>query len=283
MATVVRDTSYHDRRMVERRRIAYPAALRADGMRVSWGGVFGGVLVALGFLLLVTALGVAVGISAAQPGETDTGTLGAGAGIWAGVSLLVALFIGGWVSTRIGAIFDGTTGFFEGALVWVVSVLLMLYMASSGIGMLAGGAFKLVGGAVQTLGSVVQSSQAAPDVSGSVDQMTQRLKDPKTSEQIASATGMPVSEVQATLSETAQRVENNRGNPAQAAAEAKNGMAQLMEKAKASGALRQKAEEVKPQATRAAWITFGALLLSLVAAAFGAMAGRRDPMKEARA
>ncbi|MFL6573153.1 MAG: hypothetical protein ACJ8G4_15460 [Burkholderiales bacterium] len=283
MATVVRDTSYHDRRMVERRRIAYPAALRADGMRVSWGGVFGGVLVALGFLLLVTALGVAVGISAAQPGETDTGTLGAGAGIWAGVSLLVALFIGGWVSTRIGAIFDGTTGFFEGALVWVVSVLLMLYMASSGIGMLAGGAFKLVGGAVQTLGSVVQSSQAAPDVSGSVDQMIQRLKDPKTSEQIASATGMPVSEVQATLSETAQRVENNRGNPAQAAAEAKNGMAQLMEKAKASGALRQKAEEVKPQATRAAWITFGALLLSLVAAAFGAMAGRRDPMKEARA
>lgn len=283
MATVARDNPYHDRRVAERRRIAYPAVLRADGMRVSWGGVFGGVLVALGFLLLMTALGVAVGISATQPGETDTGTLGAGAGIWAGVSLLVALFIGGWVSTRIGAIFDGTTGFFEGALVWVVSVLLMLYMASTGIGMLAGGAFKLVGGAAQALGSVVQSSQATPDVSGSVDQMLQRLKDPKAAEQIASATGLPVSEVQATLSETAQRVENSRGNPTQAAAEAKNGMAQLMEKAKASGALQQKAEEVKPQATRAAWITFGALLLSLLAAALGAMAGRRNPVKEARA
>jgi hypothetical protein len=283
MATVVRDTPYHDRRLAERRRIAYPAALRADGMRVSWGAVFGGVLVALGFLLLVTALGVAVGISAAQPGQTDTGTLGAGAGIWAGVSLLLALFLGGWVSTRIGAIFDGTTGFFEGALVWVVSVLLMLYMASTGIGMLAGGAFKLVGGAVQTLGSVVQASEATPDVSGSVDQMLQRLKDPKTAEQIASATGMPASEVQASLSETAQRIENNRANPTQAAAEAKNGMAQLWEKAKASGALQQKAEEVKPQATRAAWITFGALLLSFLAAVLGAMAGRRDPVKEARA
>jgi len=195
MATVVRDTPYHDRRVAERRRIAYPAALRADGMRVSWGGVFGGVLVALGFLLLMTALGMAVGISSAQPGATDTGTLGAGAGIWAGVSLLVALFIGGWVSTRIGAIFDGTTGFFEGALVWVVSVLLMLYMASTGIGMLFGGASELVAGAVQTLGSVLQSSQA----------------------------------------------------------------------------------------TRAAWITFGALLLSLLAAVLGAVAGRRDPVKEARA
>jgi hypothetical protein len=281
MATVVRDNPYHDRRVAERRRIAYPAMLRAEGMRISWGGVFAGVLVALGFLLLMTALGVAVGISAVQPGETDTATLGGGAGIWAGISLLAALFIGGWVSTRIGAIFDGTTGFFGGALVWVVSVLLMLYFASSGIGMLAGGAFRLVGGAAQALGSVVQS-QGAPDMSGSVDQMIQRLKDPKTAEQIAAATGMPASEVQATLSETVQRVENNRNNPTQAAAEAKNGMAQLMQKAKSSGALQQKAEEMKPQATRAAWIAFGALLLSLLAAVIGAMAGRRNPAKEAR-
>src|SRR6185503_14678302 len=182
MATVVRDTPYHDRRVTERRRIAYPAALRADGMRVSWGGVFGGVLVALGFLLLMTALGVAVGISAAQPSQADTGALGAGAGIWAGVSLLVALFIGGWVSTRIGAIFDGTTGFFEGALVWVVSVML------SGIGVLAAGA-------AQTLSSTFQFGQATPDVS---------------------------------------------------------------------------------------WVTFGALVLSLLAAVLGAMAGRRNPLKEAR-
>lgn len=283
MATAARDNLYHERRSAERRRIAYPAVLRVDGMRVSWGGVFGGVLVALGFLLLMTALGLAVGISAVQPGETDTGTLGTGAGIWAALSLLLALFIGGWVSTRIGAIFDGTTGLFEGALVWVVSILLMLYFATSGIGMLAGGAFKLVGGAAQALESVVQSSQSSPDVSGSVDQMIQRLKDPKTAEQLAAATGMPASEVQATLSETAQRVENNRNNPAQAAAEAKNGIGELMQKAKSSGALQQKAEEVKPQATRAAWITFGALLLSLAAAVLGATAGRRNPRKETTA
>jgi hypothetical protein len=280
MATVVRETPYHDRRINERRRIAYPAALRADGMRVSWGGIFGGVLVAVGFLLLMTALGLAVGISAAQPGETEASALGTGAGIWAGVSLLIALFIGGMVSTRIGAIFDGTTGFFEGALVWVVSVLLMLYFASSGIGMLAGGAFKMIGGAAQAVSSVMQPSG---DMSGSVDQIVQRLKDPQTAQQIASATGMEASEVQASLGETAQRVENNRNNPTQAAAEAKQGVAQLMEKAKASGALQQKAEEVKPQATQAAWITFAALLLSLLAAVLGAMAGRRNPAKEVKA
>lgn len=266
MATVVRDPSYHERRFGERRRMAYPALLRADGMRVSWGGIFGGVL-------------VAVGVSALQPGETEASTLGAGAGIWAGVSLLAALFVGGMVSTRIGAIFDGTTGFFEGVLVWVVSVLLMLYFASSGVGMLAGGAFKLVGGAAQALTSVMQPGS---DVSGNVDQIVARLKDPKTAEQIAAATGMHATEVQAGLNETAQRVENSRDNPAQAAAEAKQGLAQLMEKARSSGALTQKAEEVKPQASKAAWITFGALLLSLLAAVIGAMAGRRRPIVEAR-
>jgi hypothetical protein len=283
MAAATPHSQFHDRRVSERRRVAYPAILRIEGMKVSWGGIFGGVLVAIGLLLLLTALGVAVGISAAQPGETEAATLGTGAGIWAGLSLLVALFVGGMVATRIGAITDGATGFFEGALVWVVSILLMLYFAGSGIGMLAGGAFQMVGGAAQAMGSVMPGGGAANvDISGSVDQIIQRLKDPKTAQQIASVTGMPQSEVQATLSETAQRVENNRGNPGQAAAEAKAGMAQLMDKAKSSGALEQKAEEVQPQATRAAWIAFGALVLSLLAAVLGAMAGRRKP-EEVRA
>jgi hypothetical protein len=272
-------TPYHDRRATERRRVAYPSILRAEGMKVSWGGIFGGVLVAIGLLLLLAALGVAVGISAAQPGETEASTLGTGAGIWAGLSLLLALFVGGMVATRIGAISDGATGFFEGALVWVVSILLMVYFAGSGVSMLAGGAFQMIGGAAQAIAGATQGV----DVSGgSVDQIVQRLKDPNTAQQIASVTGMQESEVQATLSETAQRVENNRDNPTQAAAEAKKGMAQLMEKAKSSGALEQKAEEIKPQATRAAWITFGALVLSLLAAVLGAMSGRRK-LEEVRA
>lgn len=278
MATAAHPPQFHDRRVSERRRTGYPAILRAEGLKVSWGGIFGGVLVAVGLLLLLTALGVAVGISAAEPGQTDASTVGTGAGIWAGAALLIALFVGGLVSTRIGAISDGATGFFEGALVWVVSILLMVYFASSGVSMLAGGAFQMVGGATQAIGSVMQGGGAPNvDVSGSVDQIVQRLKDPKTAQQIASATGMQQSEVQATLSETAQRVENNRNDPAKAAAEAKAGMAQLMDKAKSSGALEQKAQEIQPQATRAAWITFGALVLSLLAAVLGAMSGRRRP------
>ena len=112
MATTAPHAQFHERRTAERRRFAYPVSLRADGMKVSWGGIFGGVLVALGLLMLLTALGVAVGLSAAQPGETQASTLGTAAGIWAGVCLLLALFVGGMVSTRIGAISDRATGFF---------------------------------------------------------------------------------------------------------------------------------------------------------------------------
>ena len=281
MASVAGTNPFADRRSVERRRLAYPpvqnALLGADGLRVSWGGIWGGVLSATGLLMLLTALGVAIGISAVNPSSTDVQSLGTGAGIYAGVSLLLALFVGGMVSTRIGAIFDSTTGFFEGALVWVVSVLLIGYLAGSGIGAVAGGAFKMIGGATQAIGTVMQSSGApgGVDVSGSVDQIIARLKDPNTAQQISKATGMPASEVQASLGETAQRVENSRSNPGQAAQEAKQGLSNLA--AKSKQAVQQKAEEAKPAATKAAWMTFGALVLSLLAAVIGAMLGRRHP------
>lgn len=271
-------TPYHDRRVVERRRLSYsPILASGEGLRVSWGGIWGGVLAAIGLLILLSALGVAVGISAVQPGETEASMLGTSAGIWAAVSLLLALFLGGLVATRVGAIFDRTTGFFEGTLVWVVSVLLMGYLASSGIGMLAGGAFRMVGGATEAIGSVVQGSTGgqAQDLSGTPAEILAKLKDLKTAQQVAAATGMPANEVQASLNETARRVENTRDNPKQAAAEARDGMKGLYEKAKSSGALERKAEEMKPQAAKAAWITFGALVLSLLAAVLGAMAGRR--------
>lgn len=197
---------YHDRRTSERRRIAYPGLFGAEGMRVSWGGIFGGVLVAVGLLLLLAALGVAVGITAVDPAQPQMSKLGTGAAIWAGVSLLLALFVGGLVSTRIGATFDGSTGFFSGFLVWVVSLLLVAYLAASGVSSLASGAFSLMGGAQQAVAQVGEKAQ----------EMAQNLP-----------------------------------------------------------ALQQKAQEAKPQASRAAWVTFGALVLSLAAAVLGALAGRR--------
>jgi len=172
MATYA-ETYPYERRIGERRR-DYAARLGgAEGLKVSWGGIWGGVLVAIGLLLLLSVLGVAIGVTAVDPGDTQAESVGAGIGVWGGLSLLIALFVGGMVSTRIGAIFDRTTGFFEGALVWAVSVLLMIYLATTGVGMLASGAFNMVRGVGSAVGVMAQDGDVS---SGDVNQILSRLR-----------------------------------------------------------------------------------------------------------
>ena len=154
---------YHERRSGERRRIAYPGVYRTgifstEGVRVSWGGIFGGVMVAVGLLLLLAALGVAIGITAVDRQSTQLGSLGVGAAIWTGVSLLLSLFLGGLVASRLGATYDRTTSFFEGFLVWIVSLLLVAYLAASGMNWVAGDTFAIMGSAPDL------SMSAPPDV-----------------------------------------------------------------------------------------------------------------------
>jgi hypothetical protein len=257
-------------------RFAATAWFGTEGMKVSWGGVFAGVLVAMGVSMLLASLGVAIGVSAVDPGETDPGAIGIGAAIWGGLQLLIALFVGGMVATRVGAIIDRTTGFFEGVLVWVVSLMLMAYLAGSGIATVASGAFSLLGGATQTFSAVVQGEGGSGtiDVSGTVDQMAEQLRSPELVNRVASSTGLSVNEVRNTLNDTATRVEANRNNPTQAAQEASRGVTSLFDRARASGALVAKAEEIQPEAASTAWLTFVALLLSLAAAVSGSMLGR---------
>jgi hypothetical protein len=242
-----------------------------EGFRISWGGIWAGVLTVMGTLLFLTTLGFAIGISAADPGQTDASALGTGAAIWSALSLLIALFIGGMAATRLGLVFDKAAGAFEGALVWVLSFLVILWLASSGVRLVAGGISTLFGGAVQTISSAATGMEDLS--SGDVDQMLARLNDPQTARTISSATGIPEQEVTSTLSGIAQRVEAARDNPQQAAVEVRQGTEQLM--ARAREQLPAVAERVQEGASRTAWITFGAMLISLVAAIAGAMLGRR--------
>lgn len=112
-----------------------------QGMKISWGGVFGGVLAGVGALILLSSLGVAIGVSAAQVRDTDGDAIRTGAAIWTGLSLLVSLFIGGWASTRLSMLWEPTTAMFEGVLVWVLSVVIVLYLTASGVALVFGGGF----------------------------------------------------------------------------------------------------------------------------------------------
>jgi hypothetical protein len=246
-----------------------------DGLRISWGGIWAGALIVLGTLLFLSTLGLAVGVSAVNPGYTDAESIGVGAAIWSGLALLIALFVGGMAATRLGMVFDRATGAFEGALVWVVSFVAILWLASSGVQLVASGISHVFSGVTQTIGS---AAGGLDDLSsGDVDQILARLKDPRTVSTVGAATGMSEQEVRSTLGEIAQRVDAARDNPEQAAAEVRSGTERLM--ARAREQLPAAAERVLEGAAKTAWITFGAMALSLLAAIGGAMVGRKRAAK----
>jgi len=226
----------------------------------------------MGTLLLLTTLGVAIGISAADPGETDPGAFGTAAAIWTSVSLLIALFIGGMASTRLGMVYDKAAGTFEGALVWVLSFLMIFWLAGSGVSLIASGVSGIFSGVTQTVGVAV---------SGNIDELTQgepqqilsRLRDPATAQTVAAATGMPEDQVRAEIAQLEQRVQQAQNDPSRVAQEVREATTRMVERARAEAP--RIADRVKPAATRTAWITLFALVLSLLAAIGGAMLGRR--------
>ncbi len=182
--------------------------------------------------------------------------------------------MGGWASTRLSMMWERTTALYEGMLVWVISMMLILYLTASGIGLVASGAFGLLGHATQAVGASVDETGLS---SGSVDEMVARLRNPQTASTVASALNLPREEVSKTLNDVSTRVEAARDNPQQAAAEVRSGVSELASRAKQN--LAQTAANAQPEASATAWLTFVALVLSLLAAIWGAAMGRRGVTK----
>lgn len=258
-------------------RVSNAAGVPLSGFRVAWGGVWGGFLVGIGVFLLLSTLGLAIGVSTANIGPTanlDASRIGTGAAIWSGLTLLVSLFVGGMVATRTGMVYDKASGFIEGVLVWVLSILAVMYMAGSGIGMLASGASGLLGGITQGATTVVRNADMTELASGDVDRIIDRLNDAETVQLVATATGMSQSEARASLTDIRERVEAARNDPAQAAEAARQGFEDLASQAAAR--VEKAAAEAQPYASATIWTALGAMVLALLAAVSGAMTGRRQ-------
>jgi hypothetical protein len=74
-----------------------PGDYAARPSLVAWGALIAGVVAAMAVQMLLTVLGLAVGMSI--PGTTGTAEgMTIGAGIWWAVSGIIALFVGGWVA-----------------------------------------------------------------------------------------------------------------------------------------------------------------------------------------
>jgi hypothetical protein len=95
--------------------------------RVRWAAVLAGLVTALMTLTLLSVLGLAIGLTTVMPGNI-TGTLGLGVGVWSAISVLIAFMIGGWAAARTAAVAGRANGALNGAMVWIATIPLVLYL-----------------------------------------------------------------------------------------------------------------------------------------------------------
>ncbi|MDB5797587.1 MAG: hypothetical protein JWP36_1489 [Paucimonas sp.] len=110
---------------------------------IRWGAVIAGVIVGIAVQLALTLLGVATGLSASDV-ATDTGTVGRGAMIWAGVSMLIAAFVGGYVAARMTGLKRKADGILHGVVAWSVTTLLFATLATTATGTMLGTMFSTI-------------------------------------------------------------------------------------------------------------------------------------------
>ncbi len=147
----------------------------ASSKRISWAAVFAGVILVLVIQLLLNMLGVGIGMSTvdATQGETPSAqTFGISAGIWWGVSSLIALFIGGWIAGRLAGIPRKTDGMIHGLLTWGLATLLLVYLLTTAVGSVMGGAFGIAGNVLSAAGK--GAAAVAPEV---VDAASDKLSE----------------------------------------------------------------------------------------------------------
>jgi hypothetical protein len=128
--------------------------------RVRWGSILAGLFAALSTLALMGILGIALGATAFNPGDTAR-SFGIGAGIWGALSALLAFLVGGWTAARTAAVRGRSNGLLNGSMVWVVAIPLLLYLLTSGIGSLLGAAGRTAATAAQV--AAPAAGQAAND------------------------------------------------------------------------------------------------------------------------
>jgi hypothetical protein len=105
--------------------------LLAVRSRVSWGAIAAGAMIATAVYFVLTLLGVALGVEVAVRGATTH--LGAGAAIYAIFTLLLAMFFGGWATSRLAVGESKLEAVLYGIILWGALFLGLVWLFSAGV------------------------------------------------------------------------------------------------------------------------------------------------------
>jgi len=121
---------------------------------IRWGAVLAGVAVGISVQLVLTLLGIAAGLATID--VTSGETVGMGPLIWAGISMLIAAFVGAYVAARMSGLKRKVDGILHGVVSWAVTTLLFVVLATSAGGSLMSGVLNNL-----NLGNGVATSEEA--------------------------------------------------------------------------------------------------------------------------
>jgi len=133
---------------------AQPAGTLPILKRISWGAIFAGTVLALVLQLSLSLLGLGIGLGTIDPlqEQNPMSGIGVGASIWWIVSMLVSLYLGATVASRLAGMPKKTDGLLHGLLTWSVVTLLTFYLLSTAVGRIIGGVTGVAGRALSGVG-----------------------------------------------------------------------------------------------------------------------------------
>ena len=270
--------------------------------RISWGAVFGGVVIALATQLILNLLGVGIGAATFDPASSTNAsatTFSIGAAIWWTISGILAALAGGYAAGRLAGQPKEASGGWHGLTAWALATLVIFALLTTTLGAIAGGALgflgNVAGGAAQTLGTTAQTAvqAAAPAISQAADPLARierAVRDVSGGNDPSALRDAAVSAVRAAVTSDPAQAQDARDRAAQALAKAQgvpidDARAQI---GRYEQQYRRAIEEAKQQATAAAQtattaVSRGALLASIalllgaIAAWFGGRMGAVDP------
>ncbi len=143
--------------------------------QVRWGPIVAGLVVALSTQLVLSALGAAIGLSSIGGSEaprSEAPGVGINIGIWAIISLLVSLFVGGWIVARTSGRISRNITLLNGAILWASMLTLSAWLLSSGVTGAFGVAAANAGSLINQAPQVIPGTAAPGNVPGTTTPQT---------------------------------------------------------------------------------------------------------------
>ena len=146
--------------------------------RISWPAIFAGTIIMLITLMLLSLLGLGIGLGSIKPMEESNPMQGLGTGtiIWWIISNLIAVCAGAYVAANLTNVPYKLTGVYHGVLSWSLFTLISFWVMTTAVGGIISGTGGIISKGLSSMGGGV-SELASSVGQGDTDRIKQMIQD----------------------------------------------------------------------------------------------------------